>query len=93
MYYIADQDKLVNDGDIPKIFTTFHDAITQGALIDVAQRTGNAALKADSVKLFAKRLEDIKLYASNRLPEEISIVEGQDGAGGWVYPWGQNSMA
>jgi len=93
MYYIATQDRLVNDADIPKIFPSFHDAITQGSLIDIAERFGNDKLKADSVLLFKKRLEDIRAYASARIPPELGIVEGQDGQGGWVYPWGQNSMA
>lgn len=93
MYYIAEQQALVNDTDVPVIFPTFTDAIVQGSLIDVAQRTGDKQLKADSIKLFAKRLKDIQAYASGRIPPEIGIVEGQDGEGGWVYPWGQNSMS
>jgi hypothetical protein len=93
MYYIATQDRLVNDTDVPKIFPSFHDAITQGSLIDIAERLGNDKLKADSVLLFKKRLEDIRAFASARIPPEISIVEGQDGQGGWVYPWGQQSMS
>ena len=93
IYYIAEQDLLVNDGDVPKIFPSFHDAITQGALIDVAERLGNDQLKQDSIKLFAKRLEDIAEYASNRIPAEISEVEGQVASGGWVYPWGFTDMS
>ena len=93
IYYIAEQSKLVNDGDVPRIFPSFHDAITQGSLIDVAQRLGNAQLKADSVALFKKRLEEIKAYASDRIPQEVGILEGQDQAGGWSYPWGQDSMS
>lgn len=94
MYYIARQDKLVNDSDTPKIFPSFHDAITQGALIDVAQRLGNDKLKADSVALFKKRLEEVRAYASARIPAEIGLVEGQDSLGGWEYPFGNtiNSM-
>ena len=93
VYYIASQDLLTQPTDVPKIFASFHDAITQGALIDVATRLGNDKLKADSSALFKKRLEEIKAYASDRLPPELSIIEGQDGQGGWEYPWGQNSMA
>ena len=93
MYYIAEQNKLINDTDVPKIFPSFHDAITQGALIDVAQRLRNDQLKKDSIELFAKRLQDIADYASDRIPAEIGIVEGQDTAGGWAYPFGFNSMS
>jgi hypothetical protein len=92
-YYIARQLSLVNDTDTPVIFPSFTDAITQGSLIDVAQRIGNRDLKEDSIGLFKKRLEEIKSYASDRLPLEIGVVEGQDGIGGWVYPFGQYSMA
>lgn len=93
IYYIAQQDALTNDGDIPKIFPDFHDAITQGALIDIAQRKGDDKLKADSVALFDKYIEDIKCYASARIPAELGIVEGQDSLGGWSFPWGNNSMS
>jgi len=87
-YYIAENNELVNDVDVPKIFPSFHDAITQGALIDVAERLRNDKLKADSVALFKKRLEEIRNYASDRFPQEQGLVENQSGAGGWVYPWG-----
>lgn len=93
IYYIASQDKLVNDTDVPKIFDSFHDAITQGSLIDIAERLGNDKLKKDSAELFAKRLADIKSYASERLPFASSIVEGQEAQGGWLYPWGQDAMS
>ena len=93
IYYIAAQNSLVNNTDVPKIFPSFHDAITQGSLIDVAKRLGNSKLQADSEKAFKKRLEDIQSYASSRLPEEVGVVEGQDGAGGWQYPWGNNCMS
>lgn len=93
IYYIATQNTLVNATDVPLIFPSFHDAITQGSLIDVAQRLGNQQLKEDSLALFKKRMEDIRAYASDRLPDEIGIVEGQETAGGWCYPWGFNNMA
>lgn len=93
LYYIADQQQLVNDTDVPVIFPTFTDAITHGSLIDVAQRTGDKELKKDSIKEFAKRLKDIQSYASGRMPPELGIVEGQDEGGGWAYPWGNDSMA
>jgi len=92
-YYIATQDKLVNDTDTPKIFPSFHDAITQGSLVDVAERLGNDKLKSDSIALFKKRLEEVKSYASDRIPYESAMIEGQDAQGGWCYPWGNNSMA
>jgi hypothetical protein len=93
IYYIATQDKLVNDTDVPKIFPSFHDAISQGASIDVAERLGNLQLKKDSIALFAKRLADIKAYASGRIADEIGLVEGQESAGGWEYDFGQTNMS
>lgn len=93
MYYIASQDKLVNATDKPKIFASFQDAIVQGSLIDVSKRLGNKQLQKDSEAEFKKRLAEIKAYASSHVPDELGIVEGQDGAGGWEYPWGNNSMS
>lgn len=91
MYYIATQNKLVNDTDMPLIFPSFHDSIVHGSLIDVAQRRGDMQLKKDSLELFTKRIEDIKNYASDHLPQEIGVVEGQENQGGWIYPWGNNN--
>lgn len=93
MYYIAEQDKLTNDTDVPKIFPSFRDIITHGSLIDVATRLGNDTLKNDSAAFFKKRMEELKSYASSRLPDEIGLVEGQDELGGWEYPFGNNSMS
>jgi hypothetical protein len=93
-YYIAQNQKLVNDTDVPLIFPSYHDAITHGSLIDVAQRKGDLQLKEDSIALFKKRCEDIEAFASNHLPDDqVAILEGQDFGGGWAYPWGQNSMS
>ena len=93
IYYIAQQDKLVNASDIPKIFPSFHDAIVEGALIPVHKRLGDDNASEKCKVAFAKRLEDIKAYASDRLPDEVGILEGQDSQGGWAYNWGQNSMS
>jgi hypothetical protein len=93
IYYIATQDKLVNNVDVPKIFPSFHDAIVHGSLIDVATRLGNDKLKTDSIALFAKRLAEIKSYASAHIPDQMGMVEGQDNLGGWEFPFGNNSMS
>lgn len=93
MFYIATIDKLVLDTDVPKIFVSFHDAIVQGSLIDVFKRLGDGDASKEAKVDFAKRLLDIKSYASAHIPDEISIVEGQDNQGGWEYPWGNNSMS
>ncbi len=93
MYYIATQDKLVNDTDVPKIFPSFHDAIVQGSLIDIHKRLGDDDASEKAKVLFAKRLAEIKSYASAHIPDELGIVEGQELAGGWVYPFGFNSMS
>ena len=93
VFYIATQDKLVNDTDVPKIFPSFHDAIALGALIDVCHRMGNDDDSKDYEKKFNARLLEVEAYASNHTPEEMGIVEGQDTQGGWAYPWGTHSMA
>lgn len=93
IYYIATQDKLTNDTDVPKIFPSFHDAITQGALIDVHERLGNGDKAEKARRDFAKRLAEIKAYASSRIPEEVGILEGQDEIGGWDFPFGKNSLS
>ena len=89
IYYVATQNKLVNTTDVPLIFPSFHDAIVHGSLIDVSERLGKSELKKQSAEFFAKRLEDIKAYASDRIPDEVGLVEGQDTSGGWCYPWEQ----
>lgn len=93
IYYIADQNKLINDTDVPLIFPSFHDAITQGALIDVHKRLGDIDMSEKAKVLFKKRLEEIGAYASARIPAEIGVVEGQDNMGGWEYPFGNTSMS
>ena len=93
MYYIMRQDKLVNDVDSPRIFPSFHDTITWGALMDVATRLGNDELLQQSQGMFTKRLQEIKDYASAHMPLELGTVEGQEEVGGWAYPWGFNSMS
>lgn len=93
MYYVAENNLLVNDTDVPKIFPSFHDAIVHGAAIDIAERLGNEQLKIDSEATFKKRLAELASYASNRLPPEISILEGQDLQGGWDFPFGKNNMS
>jgi len=94
IYYIQQLDFLVNDTDMPKIFRSFHDAITWGALIDIAPRLRNDKLLKQAQDMFKKRCDDIANYASNRILDvSDSIIEGQDAQGGWEYPWGQNSMS
>ncbi len=94
IYYIPVLDKLVNDTDVPKIFSTFHDAITQGSLIDVAQRKGDQTLYKSATEAYKKRCEEIATYASNRILDvQLSVIEGQDAQGGWEFSWGNNSMA
>ena len=93
IYYIATQDKLVNDTDKPKIFPSFHDAIVWGSLIDVNHRLGNTAARDEAKDMFKKRCEDIASYASAHIPDELGVIEGQDGIGGWVYPFGNSSMS
>ena len=93
MYYIATQDKLILDTDVPQIFPSFHPAIVTGALIDIHKRLGDDVASERCKKDFADQLEEIKNYASAHIPPEIGVVEGQDEQGGWEYPFGFNSMA
>ena len=92
-YYIATQDKLVNDTDVPKIFPSFHDAIVIGSLIDIHNRMGNDAASEQAKIDFKARLEEVKAYASDHVPDELGIVEGQDEQGGWDFPFGNQSMS
>lgn len=91
--YIPDQDFLINDTDTPKIFLSFQDAIVWGSLIDILHRLGDEDGSKRYEKKFTQRLKDIVAYASQRIPDEIGVVEGQDNAGGWEYPWGNDAMA
>ena len=93
IYYISTQNSLANATDVPQIFPSFHDAIVTGSLIEVHKRLGNDEDSQLCEKRFAERLEEIKSYASDRIPEEISVVEGQELAGGWCFPWGFTSMS
>lgn len=93
VYYIPTQNQLVNDTDVPLIFPSFRDSITHGSLIDIAERLGDQELKKDSTEFFAKRLSEIKAYASSRIPDELGIVEGQENQGGWEFPFGKLSMS
>ncbi len=92
--YIQQLDYLVLDTDTPKIFRSFHDAITWGSLIDIADRLGNDRLLKKATEMYEKRCKEIAAYASNRILDlQEGLVEGQDTAGGWAYPWGQDSMS
>jgi hypothetical protein len=95
MYYIPQLDKLVNDTDMPQIFPDYHDIITWGALTEIAPRLGNKAIEQKAIKEFERRMEEMRSYASARVLDlqGNGIVEGQETAGGWMYPWGQNSMS
>ena len=93
IYYIATQDTLTNDNDVPVIFPSFHDAIAIGAEADVHRRLGNDDEADKCEARFAKRLEEVKSYASDRLPQEIDMLEGQDDVNSWAFPWGFNSMS
>ncbi len=95
MYYIPQLDKLVNDTDKPQIFPDYHDFITWGALTEIAPRLGNPTLKAYAEAKFKQRKDDVVTYASNRVLDLQGgdQIEGQDSQGGWVYPFGQQSMS
>lgn len=94
MYYIGEQTLLSLATDVPNIFPTFHDAITEGALIDVLYRLGDEAGSKEYEAKFERRLQEIKAYASSRIPPEIGLVEGNtDNAGGWCFPFGNMSMS
>ncbi len=95
MYYIPQLDRLVNPTDKPNIFPDFHDVITWGALTEIAPRLGNQAIEAKAIRKFKDRMEELAQYASNRVldPGAGDVIEGQDTAGGWAYPFGNQSMS
>lgn len=94
-YYIPQLDKLINDTDKPNIFPDYHDVITWGALTEIAPRLGNQTIEAKAIKKYKERMEDLKEYASNRVLDLQAgdVIEGQDTAGGWTFPFGQSSMS
>ena len=93
MYYIPIQADLINDSDVPLIFSDYHDVITWGSLIDISTRLGNTELRAKAEKMFDKRRAELRKYASGRvLDVETSYVEGQGNAGGWSFPFGRNGI-
>ena len=92
VYYIPVQADLVNDTDAPLIFPDYHDVITWGALIDIAQRLGKPDLKAQAEKMWKMRRKEMKADASNRiLSVESEYVEGQTAQGGWSFKFGNSS--
>lgn len=95
IYYIPQLATLVNDTDMPNIFPDYHDVITWGALTELAVRLGNATLLATAQQKFKDRGEDLRTYASQRILDLQAgdVIEGQDASGGWVYPYGQQSMS
>lgn len=95
MYYIPQLDRLVLDTDKPKIFPDYHDYITWGALTEIAPRLGNESLYNKAMKKFVQRGNDLATYASTRVLDLQGgdVIEGQESQGGWVYPFGQNSMS
>ena len=93
MFYIAQQPDLVNDGDIPNIFSDYHDVIVWGSLIDIAVRLGNPTLLGEASAMFTKRMNEMKAYASGRVLELGSPYADSQSLGGWNYLHGRNAMS
>ena len=93
IYYIKKQLDLVNDGDVPNIFSDYHDVISWGSLIDIAARLGNQVLLGEASAMFTKRMTEMRSYASQRVLELSSPYADSQALGGWVYSHGQNSMS
>ena len=92
-YYIPIQTDLVNDNDVPNIMSDYHDGITWGSLIDIAQRQGDDKMAKKADDMFTKRREAMKADAGNRiLDTEPQYVEGQGNEGGWSFPFGQTGL-
>ncbi len=93
IYYIQKQADLVNDTDVPNIFSDYHDVISWGSLIDIAARLGNQVLLGEASAMFTKRIGEMRSYASQRVLELSSPYADSQSLGGWIYPHGQNSMS
>ena len=93
IYYIKKQTNLVNDTDVPNIFSDYHDVISWGSLIDIAIRLGNSQLLADASAMYAKRTAEMRSYASQRVLELSSPYADSQSLGGWDFNFGKNSMS
>lgn len=93
IYYIPVQVDLVNDVDIPNIFTDYHDVIIWGSLIDIAIRKGDDKLLTTATKKFKDRRAEMKQDAAGRVLDiENSYVEGQGTGADWAFPFGKKSL-
>jgi len=93
MFYISQQPDLVNDSDIPNIFSDYHDVIVWGSLIDIAVRLGNPTLLSEASAMFTKRMNEMKAYASGRVLELGSPYADSQSLGGWSFLHGRNQMS
>jgi len=93
IFYITKQSDLVNDSDVPNIFSDYHDVIVWGSLIDIAVRLGNPTLLGEASSMFTKRMAEMKSYAGGRVLELSSPYADGQSLGGWIYPHGQSSMS
>jgi hypothetical protein len=93
LYYIQRQVDLVNDTDVPNILPDYHDAITAGALIDIARRQRDYDLLAEAKQTFKDRRAEMKADAAQRVLDiEPAYVEGQSSQGGWYFSHGQTGL-
>jgi len=93
MYYIQLQADLALDTDVPNIFADYHDVITWGSLIEIANRNGDPDLLKLATAKFKERRADMKRDAGNRVLDfSPEYVEGQGNAGGWSYPHGKTGI-
>ena len=93
IYTIDLQSDLTQNTDTPNIFSNFHDVITWGTLIEVANRLGNQNLLETSASMFKKRVEEMKTFASGHILDyQPSYLEGQN-PGYVVYPYGNFPMS
>ncbi len=93
IFYIKKQADLVNDGDVPNIFSDYHDVITWGSIVDIALRIGNQTLFSEAMAVYQKRMLEMREYASQRVLELGSpYIDGQS-LGNWDYNFGKNSMS
>jgi hypothetical protein len=92
-YYIPTQADLVNDTDVPLIFSDYHDVITWGSLIEIANRNGDNDLYKKATDKFKERRAELKRDASQRVLDiSPEYVEGNLNQGGWSFPWGSKGL-
>ena len=88
--YTPVQSDLSADTDTPNIPTDYHDIISWGSIIDIADNTRDINLLKKAQGMYKERLTQMRNDISNRVTNMAGFeVEGQNGGSGALIPqWG-----